>query len=169
MALRNLPGMLLSLAFATPGSALADDRSSAAGNCGLVVTAVEDARTEGCLVCHSGKGAPSASDHPVDFDYASVARGRTRGMSALRPVEEVVARGVFLPDGKLSCLTCHDARSPYRYFIALPPGARPAPAVNPRDPRTYASASAAHATVSAPGAKRAVTPKPLCLACHAFD
>jgi hypothetical protein len=87
---------------------------------------------------------------------------------------EVIARGVFLPEGKLECLTCHDPGSPWRYHLALPPGTRAAPAVNPRDRSTYVDGPARAARersieVPAAGERPAVSPKPLCLACHAVD
>ena len=114
-----------------------------------------------CVACHSATGRDS---HPVDVDYEwarTTAAGRT-----LRPLGEVVRRGVLVPDGKLRCVTCHDGRSPWKYRIALPPGTVPRPAVNPRDPGTYDGRRGSSPPLP-PGSE--VTPTPLCLACHALD
>jgi hypothetical protein len=109
------------------------------------------------MSCHAATGR---DDHPVDVDYEA-ARAHDR---PLRPLADVVARGVFVPDGAIRCVTCHDARSPWKHRIALPPGSTPRAAVNPRDPDTWERRAAA---VPPPGS--AVTPTPLCLACHALN
>jgi hypothetical protein len=97
-------------------------------------------------------------------------------MMQLRSVDDVVARGLFLPDGEIRCVTCHDGRSRWRYGLAIPAGAVPQPAVNPRDPATHADPAAkakreaevrAAQQSGAYGVK--VSPKPLCLICHAID
>jgi len=95
-------------------------------------------------------------------------------MMELRAVSEVVARGVFLPDGEIRCVTCHDGRSPWKYGIALPPGAKAKPGVNPRDPTTYEEGPALAARerelhTSNERYSLVVGTKPLCLVCHAFD
>jgi hypothetical protein len=111
-----------------------------------------DART--CLGCHGAH-----EGHPVDLDYAVRASLR-RG--DLRPAGEVVARGVFLPDGFMRCQSCHDARSPWKHRVAIPPGAAARPAVNPRVLASYAGPRSGLPVQ--PG--EAVTPTPLCQACH---
>jgi hypothetical protein len=115
-----------------------------------------DARLDAspCMECHRSHGG-----HPVDLDYA--ARAGYRGRD-LRSPAEVVARGVFLPDGWMRCQTCHDARSPWKHRLALPPGAPVSAAVNPRVRASWAGPRAAGPV--APG--DAVTPTPLCRACH---
>lgn len=137
---------------------------------------VEDARTESCVRCHDGRLASGGSNHPVNMDYAEAARRRATSMMPLRSAEDVVARGLFLPDGELRCVTCHDGRSRWKYGLAIPSGAAPQPAVNPRDPSTYAGGAAQQqreAEVRAAQENGAygvrVSPKPLCLACHAID
>jgi len=115
-----------------------------------------DARLDAsaCMECHR-----SHAGHPVDLDYA--ARAVHRG-PALRPPADVVARGVFLPDGWMRCQTCHDARSPWRHRLALPPGAPARAAVNPRLRASWTGPRSSGPV--APG--EAVTPTPLCRACH---
>lgn len=104
-----------------------------------------------CLSCHRVTG------HVSDFEYPRAGEG-------LRSPEEVVRRGVFLREGQIRCATCHDARSPWKYRIALPPGAKAVPAVDPFDRATYDGPPR-----SAPKPGEAVSAKPLCLACHALD
>lgn len=107
-----------------------------------------------CLSCHALSGI---GNHVVDVTY-----GLSQS-AELRPVEEVVRRGIHLPDGQVRCTTCHDARSPWKDRIALPPGTKAVKAVDPRNPSTYERAP----VPAQPG--DAVSVKPLCLACHAMD
>ncbi len=105
--------------------------------------------------------------HPVDVDYEQAQR---RPEARLRPVDAAVQRGLFLPGGKLRCVTCHDRRSPWKHHLAIPPGADVRPAVDPRDPRTYQD----DATGSPPKYRAPLPPrsdvgrKPLCTMCHSF-
>lgn len=140
----------------------------AEGGC-LLFTARPDARSIGeCLACHAE--AHGRGNHPVDVDYEQAA---ARSAGSLREPREVVRAGVFLPGGRLHCLTCHDARSPWAARIALPPGATPVPAVRPGPaappgPGWRAAArERARAGSLPPGS--AVSPAPLCIACHALD
>jgi hypothetical protein len=144
---RRLDAMLA--AGSGPGSSASDDRPA----CRL---GDADARLDAsaCLECHR-----SHAGHPVDLDYAARAVHRGRD---LRSPSEVVARGVFLPDGWMRCQTCHDARSPWNHRLALPPGAPVHAAVNPRVRASWTGPRS-------PGpvaAGDAVTPTPLCRACH---
>jgi len=111
-----------------------------------------------CMECHG------TATHPVDLDYAAAQQQQP---SSLRPVAEAIQRGVFLPDGQLRCVTCHDARSPWMYRVALPAGAEARPAVDPRAPATYRTSGPGAAHIQPlPGA--AVTPTPLCKSCHSI-
>jgi hypothetical protein len=127
--------------------AAADERAS----CLLLKPEADAAPTAQCLSCHAQSGP---GNHVVDVPYA--------GSSELRPADEVVRRGVHLPGGQIRCTTCHDARSPWKDHIALPPGAKATRAVDVGNPATYE-----RPTPARPG--DAVSPKPLCLACHAMD
>jgi hypothetical protein len=124
--------------------------------------------SQGCSSCHA---KTTRHDHPVDVDYA----GARLGNRELRSPEEVVRRGLFLPNGRVDCLTCHDPRSPYRSHVALPPGSRPTVAVNPKDRSTYEEGPALNARTAAlrneiaAGRRPGVGVKPLCLGCHALD
>jgi hypothetical protein len=116
-------------------------------------------KADACLACH-GKGGSATQirfAHPVDVDYAAVRGARP---SDLRPLAEVTRRGVVLSAGQVRCATCHDGRSPWAHYIALPPGAPASAAASPALP------DGAHGQPE-PGAE--VSPKPLCLACHATD
>jgi hypothetical protein len=104
--------------------------------------------------------------HPVDLDYAAAAQRRPE---SYRPADDVVRRGVFLPGGQLRCVTCHDWHSPWKNKIALPPGAKPRPAVSLSSPATYELPRKAFDAMPPLPPGSAVTPTPLCLSCHALD
>jgi cytochrome c peroxidase len=133
-------------------------RAGAAPGCLLFTSEAARADAERCMACHR-----LSRTHPVDLDYAA-AQGRQP--SSLRAPGAVVRRGVFLPDGQIRCVTCHDARSPWKDRIALPPGAPASPTVDPGVPATYET-HGTHRAAPLPGT--AVTARPLCLACHALD
>jgi hypothetical protein len=135
---------------------------------------LEEPSASACKSCHDGHFASQGSNHPVNIEYAPRAERRRGSMMPLRGAEDVVARGLFLPDGELRCVTCHDGRSRWRYGLAIPAGAVLQPAVNPRDASTYTGDPArreaevrAAQQSGAYGVK--VSPKPLCLICHALD
>ncbi len=130
--------------------------------CGLFGEGAERVSTSSCLTCH-GKSRPVCPQrsHPVDVDYAELQQ-RSAAARALRPLGAVLKRGVFLPDGKIQCVTCHDGRSPWDRAVFLPPGTPPLPALDPHDPRTYESAPPAEPLPA--GAR--VSSKPLCASCH---
>jgi hypothetical protein len=175
MRVARVAAVVAGLAMTNLDAARANAGHPLADRCELFrLTGVEDPSSETCLRCHGSGGALPGSNHPVDMDYESAA-ARSRGsMLALRPIAEVVARGVFLPDGQIRCVTCHDGRSPWKYGIALPSGAKVKPAVNPRDPTTYEDGPALRAReaellTSNERYSIAVGTKPLCLVCHAID
>ena len=86
----------------------------------------------------------------------------------LRPVAELQRRGVRLVNGKVTCLTCHDARSPAANRIALPPEAVVTAAVDMRRHGSLAQPAVAQRLADVQEGT-AVSPKALCTACHAFD
>ncbi len=144
---------LFAVLFGTVGAtALAQDPS-----CAMFQPGSDALPSSACLKCHD---ATKPRNHPFDIDYAQAAAGS----DDLRPLAEVIRRGVALPDGQVRCATCHDARSPWKYRIALPPGTKPTPAVNPFRPETY---DGTPRPALQPGDE--VTAKPLCLVCHAMD
>ncbi|GEJ57070.1 hypothetical protein AMYX_18110 [Anaeromyxobacter diazotrophicus] len=110
-----------------------------------------------CTACHA-----LHSTHPVDFDYAA---GTARSRGELRSAAEVVRRGVFLPDGQVRCVSCHDARSRWAHRLAIPPGAGVRPSVNVADPSTYERRVA---STDGRGLSdgTSVSPTPLCKVCH---
>ena len=124
------------------------------------------ATSRDCLACHeqSRPMIQAHRSHPVDVDYAQAA---VRPGGSLRALADVQRRGVAVPDGKVGCRSCHSAESPWKNHLAIPSGAVVRPAVNPRDPRTYGEETHRRAG-EAPPPSTAVSPKPLCEACHAF-
>ncbi len=146
--------------------------SAAQGGCLLYTAQAATAPSQDCLACHGGHGAGAHLNrtHPVDVDFAA---SQAKPGSSLRPEAEVVKRGVFLPDGKVRCATCHDARSDWMYKLALPPGAPAKPPVSLADHASFEGASLP-ARLLRPATQpmprgAAVSPTPLCLACHAMD
>jgi hypothetical protein len=141
---------------------------SRTASCLLFQPGKEGAPAEACIACHGEQ----SRTHPVDIAYPAA----RPGSSSLREQQEVVKRGVFLPDGTIRCATCHDARSPWRSHLAIPAGAEVHAAVNPRDPASYRSSEAPLRAgglsmprpTNAAGARSgaAVTSTPLCQACH---
>jgi hypothetical protein len=139
------------------------DRQEELDGCLLKRADSHTAPSEECARCHDR--ARHDDSHPVDLDYEA---SRLRSFSGLRSLGEAVRRGLFLPGGKLQCLTCHDGRSPWKHKLALPPGSRLEPAVDPADPTTYESPRALRAAPGrAPGAD--VARRPLCIACHVLE
>lgn len=133
----------------------------APGGCILVPGSGNLATTSDCTACHANYQAQHS--HPVDVYQDS---GRS---SSLRKAAEVVKRGVFLADGKVTCLSCHDGNSKWKYKIALPPDAQTNPRVKPRDPTTYAPGLVVRTAATTMPAGSDVSPTPLCKACHGFD
>ncbi len=150
---------------ASPGGAAGGNRAS----CALASTAPVPSANDACLACHGGAGSgPAVShSHPVDVDYA----GAQRRGGSLRPMAAVVARGVKLPNGRLQCVTCHDARSPWARWIALPAGAvarpaRPAHAEGDENSRSWRLPPSGPSPELPRGTE--VSAAPLCAACHTF-
>jgi hypothetical protein len=150
---------VLVLAAMAPLAGLAE-----AQTCALHGPDAASMKAEACLACHGkgGNAAQSKFSHPVDVDYAGVQAARPGG---LRPVEEVTRRGVQLPAGEVRCATCHDGRSPWQHYIALPPGA---PArVAPDGAHRTSEGGVGELAAAKPGDE--VSSKPLCVACHSYD
>ncbi len=146
----------IAILYSTPASVVAADPAG----CALLVPESDAKPSSSCISCHGG--AQGSHSHPVDVDYGNAARSSRSG---LRSPEEVVKRGLMLPDGKVSCTTCHDRRSQWKYHLVVPPGAAVRPAVVAGDESTYDP----RAVVVPPLPGADVGRKPLCLACHAFD
>jgi hypothetical protein len=140
-------------------------------HCALAAaTAPQDTSSDACLACHgsAGPGPLFTHTHPVNVDYGP-AQARSRG--TLRKADAVAAKGVAVPQGKVQCVTCHDAKSPWAKWIALPAGAAARPAADRRggnadDAPSWRIPSAVPAPALAQGAE--VSSAPLCAACHTF-
>jgi hypothetical protein len=108
----------------------------------------------------------------VDVDYEEIAASRARN---LRSLSDVVRRGLFVPGGRVVCHTCHDANSHWGSKIVIPPGSTVTPRVIPGNPGTYDPGKGQPRTMAVEEARTllargyALSPKPLCLSCHALD
>jgi hypothetical protein len=151
--------------------------AAASGPCSLIQGSGNGATTRDCTACHVG--LEGRHSHPVDVDHESARFRSMRGSGpSLRPAAEVVKRGVFLADGKVTCLTCHDGSSPWKAKLALPPDALLREPVKPGSPQTYDPEQMRPSTMKGLTATSGrqllpagteVSPTPLCKACHSFD
>jgi hypothetical protein len=154
----TVPALLLA-ALLLPAGVLAggplDDAPSEPG-CGLLAAGGGSVDSKSCLGCH----AESAHGiHPIEVDYAAAEARRFR-RSGFRPMAEVVARGVRLVDGKVTCVTCHSGTSRLVARLALPPvGDGVAVAPNPR-------LRVINASYGGGGNRVAPDPTALCIVCH---
>ena len=140
--------------------------------CLLSRLTTDGATSRQCLACHPS--AQGSSSHAFDVELEAARQRTATSAASLRTAEEIVRRGLFLPNGQVVCLTCHDARSPWRYRLAIPPDAVVRAPVDPRDPRTFdpelmpppkAPVTAAVAARRlAPGTE--ISSTPLCTVCH---
>lgn len=120
---------------------------------------LEGADTRDCLGCHGE--AMASHSHPVEIEYAEAA-----GRAGYRTVEEVRARGVALPGGKVGCSTCHSPASPWARFLAVP---RELARARVATDDLRAEAPPEDARASTPPAEGAeVSQRPLCESCHAY-
>jgi hypothetical protein len=158
-------------------SGSADRLDTGMGTCALTLSDSDRATTEQCMSCHGGGrfGPQLHGQHQVDVDFESA---RMRPRSNLRAYGDVVRKGVFLPDGRVRCTTCHDRRSRFRYRLALPPDAEVSAAVDHRNEKSFDPALKTQQTERKMKASEAqlvlpvgteVSPTPLCKVCHARD
>ncbi len=84
--------------------------------CGLSTVDRTTTESVACLVCHDGTVATSmhvpvtadeGGSHPIEIDYEL---SRLRHPFGLKPAM-VLPQALPLVNGKVSCTTCHDARS----------------------------------------------------------
>jgi hypothetical protein len=117
-----------------------------------------------CLECHHLDRC-----HSFDMDYQLAVGARRHD---LRGADEVVARGLFLPNGKVTCHTCHDANSPWACKIVIPPGSKVSRGLPSKESTADDSARAPDREMTVEEAKSVLpagtflSPKPLCMTCH---
>jgi hypothetical protein len=142
---------------ALPSPAVAAQEQAGLSSCKLFDPQAQALPAQSCMECH-----PFHRSHPVDLDYEAA---RLRPGSGLRPAQDVVARGVFLPDNQVRCASCHEARSRWAAHLAIPPGAKVRPSVRTDRPDTYERPVPLTPPEALPRGT-SVSPKPLCVACH---
>jgi cytochrome c553 len=154
----------VALAGGVPGS---PPRAGAPGDaphdpyaCELLLPGSETATSASCLACHARL---AHGGHPYDIEYPEL--GTASGVRSLRPLAEVLRRGLVLPDRQVRCVTCHDGNSPWRYHMKVPAGSTPTAGLDRRRPVTYENPE----TVPPPRPGDDIAKKPLCLTCHAMD
>jgi hypothetical protein len=133
--------------------------ASAPTNCSLFQPGADRVPASECMSCHG-----LHQTHPVEIDYAAAAARRPE---FYRSLAEATRVGLFIPDGQVKCVTCHDPNSPWKYKIALPPGAKPSPAVEAMTVEQLSMPKKRLAAVTPPPGS-AVTPTPLCMGCHLY-
>lgn len=148
---------LLVAVLASVGSVV---RAADLSTCSFFQPGAEQVPAQQCMDCHG-----LHQTHPVDIDYTSAS---ARYPMFYRSVQEVVRRGVYLPNGQVKCVTCHDPQSQWKYHLVVPPGVTPDLAVEAQTPQRIESSKYQPPT-SAPPPGSSVTPTPLCVACHAYD
>lgn len=99
-----------------------------------VASAGLDAHSRRCLSCHDGASAADSANmtsagpgrvhvdgtqqnHPVGVAYQRV--NRSKNVSRLHPVARLPQQ-IALPEGKVSCVSCHDLYAGVRYLLAVP-------------------------------------------------
>lgn len=133
-ALALVPATALLLTARTAHSEMwsGDDlvRETTACALGRVNRAQMDSRT--CLGCHDGTSAPGVAyqrphevgrslasamhtAHPVDVDYELAASQKP---GSLHPVG-ILPESLVLPQGKVSCVTCHDGASREKHRVSV--------------------------------------------------
>lgn len=111
--------VLLSLVMALPAAQLVDHYGTPVST---------DTGSTTCLTCHDGSGvAPTVSScttncnffdsHPIDKDYPPPGKEEE-----FAPLSVLADAGVMLPNGKISCVSCHDLALSGQYHI---PGGLP--------------------------------------------
>jgi len=78
-----------------------------------------------CLSCHDGQvGAPvqlstkvgkHSCDHPVNRDYPPAKK-----QADYLPLESVTDAGIKLLNGQVTCISCHNLKSPEKDHLAVP-------------------------------------------------
>ncbi|MFL5272871.1 MAG: cytochrome c3 family protein [Anaeromyxobacteraceae bacterium] len=84
---------------------------SAAELCTLRTEDRTAATVQACVSCHDGlvTGAHAfvgIGEHPVDVSYDSAAARNLRLLTRFQ-----VSRRIYLPEGKITCVSCHDGAS----------------------------------------------------------
>jgi uncharacterized heparinase superfamily protein len=102
----------------------------------------------------------------MDYGQSRQVNGRSR--RDLRPLSDLARHGIRLVEGKVTCVTCHDGRSRVAGHLALPPGSVARPTASPLV-RAGIEERGPELRVEDLPQGSAVSPTPLCMACHAFD
>ncbi|GEJ57071.1 hypothetical protein AMYX_18120 [Anaeromyxobacter diazotrophicus] len=107
----------LVLAAAAEPAAPPPGQASGPAVCALELGAERTTASSVCTGCHDGAlgGSFEHGGHRVEIAYAPYPAG-------LRPKPEERKVNVVLPGGRITCMTCHDARSALPSHLAAPTG-----------------------------------------------
>jgi hypothetical protein len=83
-----------------------------------------EAKAEGCLSCHDGSVGHFVSSCTVKCDFSTShsilkhypPRGRERDYA---PGAAILAKGIRLENGKVTCLSCHNLRNPKKNHMVV--------------------------------------------------
>ena len=114
--------LLLPMKSHPAGATTAATGSETAVRCKLLDAGSQTLTTQDCLSCHGagGTGTQLHRMHSIDVPVRARLASRPGAGSSMRSADEVVRRGLLLPGGAVTCVTCHDGNSTMTYRLVIP-------------------------------------------------